>query len=164
MVDIQNIIYEGLILSACAALFITITMRVNPRIWLHDYPKDIQAMVPPKSEKEKRLSQLLGIPFLVLLFAFPFYSTLTLRNTTPGEISFGILAINAFGVVFVFNLVDWLILDWLMFCTITPSFVVIPGSERAKGYKDYGFHFRGFLIGTFYSVLVGVIIGLTLSI
>ena len=45
MVDIQNIIYDGLVLSACAALFITITMRANPRIWLHDYPKDIQAMI-----------------------------------------------------------------------------------------------------------------------
>jgi len=162
MVVIQNIIHDGLILTACAALFITITMWANPRIWLHDYPKEIQAMVPPKSEKEKRLSLMLGIPFLVLLFAFPFYSTLTLRITTPGEISFGILAINAFGVVFVFNLVDWLILDWLMFCTITPPFVVIPGSEGARGYKDYGYHFRGFLIGTLYSVLAGVIIGLTL--
>ena len=164
MIDIQNIVYDGLILSACVSLFITITMWVNPRIWLHDYPKDIQAMVPPKSEREKRLSLLLGIPFLVFMFAYPFYSTLTFRNTTPGEISFVMLAINAFGVIFTFNLIDWLILDWLMFCTITPSFVVIPGSEGARGYKDYGFHFRGFLIGTLYSVLVGVIIGFVLSI
>ena len=27
---------------------------------------------------------------------------------------------NAFGVSFAFNLVDWLLLDWLLFCLITP--------------------------------------------
>ena len=40
MIDIQNIVYDGLILSACVSLFITITMWANPLIWLHDYPKD----------------------------------------------------------------------------------------------------------------------------
>jgi hypothetical protein len=49
--------------------------------------------------------------------------------------------------VFVFNVVDWLILDWFMFCTLTPRLVVIPGSEGLAAYKDYGFHFRGFLHG-----------------
>ncbi len=84
MVTIQNIIHDGLILTACASLFITITLWANPRIWLHDYPKDIQAMVPPKSEREKRLSLWLGIPFLVLLFAFPFFSTLEFKEYNPG--------------------------------------------------------------------------------
>jgi hypothetical protein len=27
-------------------------------------------------------------------------------------------------------------------------FVVLPGTEGLAGYKDYGFHFRGFLLGT----------------
>jgi hypothetical protein len=62
------------------------------------------------------------------------------------------------GIVFVFNVVDWLILDWFMFCTLTPRLVVIPGSEGMAAYKDYGFHFRGFLHGTVYLILGGLVI------
>jgi len=163
MASISKIILDGLVLSAIASIFILITMGVNPRIWLQDYPQDIQARVPPKTEKEKRLSLALGIPFLVLLVAVPFVSTLVLKNQHQDTLSYLSLVIHAFGVVFVFNVVDWLVLDWLMFCTITPGFVVISGSEGAEGYKNYMFHFRGFLIGTTLSVVAGLIIGAVVS-
>ena len=98
------IIFDGLILSVVASVFIFATLRLNPRIWLQDYPRDVQARVP---QKQKR----------------------------SGDF------------------------HWLIFCTITPGFVVIPGSEGAEGYKNYGFHFRGFLIGTDFSAVAGLIIG-----
>jgi len=163
MVSIPKIILDGAVFSVIASVLIVITLRLNPRLWLQDYPQDIQALVPPKTDKEKRLSLVLGILFLVLLAAIPLVSTLALNSQYQGEISFFSLAINAFGVVFVFNVVDWLVLDWLMFCAITPGFVVIPGSEGAKGYKDYGFHFRGFLIGTVFSAVAGLVIGAIVS-
>lgn len=47
----------------------------------------------------------------------------------------------------VFNVLDWLVLDWLIVVAIRPRFIVLPGTEGMAGYKDYGFHFRGFLIG-----------------
>ncbi len=161
--DISRTILDGLILSVLASIFIVVTMRFKPRIWLQDYPDDIQALVPPKTEEEKRLSLVLGIPFLILLFAVPFISTLALKSRHQGDVSFFLLAANAFGVAFVFNVIDWLVLDWLMFCTITPSFVVIPGTEGAAWYKDYWFHFRGFLIGTVFSAVVGLVIGAIVS-
>jgi len=158
MLNITELIVDGAVLSILASLFIIITLRLNPRIWLQDYPKDVQAKVPPKTPQEKRLSLLLGIPFLLLLITIPFVSSLTLKYQTQGPISFWALFINSFGVVFIFNLVDWLILDWLMFCAITPRFVVIPGTEGMTGYKDYFFHFRGFLIGSVFSAVAGLII------
>jgi hypothetical protein len=69
------------------------------------------------------------------------------------------IILAAFGVGLVVNLFDWLVLDWLIFCTWTPSFAVIPGTAGFAGYKDYGMHFRGFLIGTALSVVLGVVIG-----
>lgn len=159
MVSVPRIILDGLLFSAIASVFIIVTLRLNPRIWLHDYPPDIQARVPPKTEGERRRSLLVGLPFLILLVAVPLISTLVLKRQCQGEISFLQLALHAFGVVFVFNVVDWLVLDWLMFCAITPGFVVIPGSEGAAGYKDYGFHFRGFLKGTAFSAVAGLAIG-----
>ena len=163
MLSISKIITDGVVLSLLASLFIVITLRLNPRIWLQDYPKDIQDKVPPKTQKEKRLSLILGIPFLVLLAIVPFVSSLTLKYENSGNISFFLLFMNAFGVAYIFNLVDWLLIDWVMFCTITPKFVVIPGTEEMAGYKDYFHHFRGFLIGTVISAVAGLIIAVIVS-
>ena len=72
MILINRILLDGLILSVTASLFIFISLYVNPRIWLQDYPKEIQAKVPPKSKVEKRLSLIFGIPFLIVLILCPF--------------------------------------------------------------------------------------------
>lgn len=45
------------------------------------------------------------------------------------------------------SLADLIILGWIIFCVITPNFIVIPGTRGAAGYKDYRFHFFGFLKG-----------------
>ncbi|MBN1265265.1 MAG: hypothetical protein JXA25_07215 [Anaerolineales bacterium] len=156
--DLQKLLTDGAILSGLASLFIVISLRLYPRIWLHDYPADIQAAVPSKTPQEKKLSLLWGIPFMLLLLAVPLFSTLTLEQQAGGTIPFWTLFLHAFGIVLIFNLFDWLILDWLMFCTITPEFLVIPGSEGMSGYKDYWFHFRGFLFGTLFSAFGGLII------
>lgn len=50
-----------------------------------------------------------------------------------------------------------LIMDWLIICIITPKWVVIEGTEGCKGYKDYMFHFKGFLIGCVYTAIMAVI-------
>ena len=159
MINISRIVIDGLILSGLASVFIVITLWINPRIWLQDYPEDIKVMVHPKTDIEKRLSLLTGIPFLILLFVVPFVSTLLLKLKHPGDTSFLTVSLHAFGVSFIFNIIDWLLLDWLMFCTFTPPFVVIPGSEGMAGYKNYWFHFRGFLIGTVISAVAGLVIG-----
>jgi hypothetical protein len=156
--DLTRTLLDGMILTILASIYIIITLKYNPRIWLQDYPKDIQNMVPPKTGREKRLSLILGIPFIILLLGVPFLSTLAMGLRSRGDVGFIPLFVNAFSVTFVFNIIDWLVLDWLMFCTITPRFVVIPGTEGAAGYKNYFFHFRGFLIGTLLSIVGGLII------
>ena len=158
MINLSRIIQDGLLLSIISSFIIIISLFINPRTFLQDYPKDIQAKVPPKTPSEKRLSLLLGIPFLLALLFVPLISTLLLKQQNGETSTFIALFLNAFGIVFIFNLVDWLLLDWLMFCTITPKFLIIPGTEGMPGYKEYGFHFRGFLIGTVLSLVFALII------
>ena len=158
MFSIRKVVLDGATLSFIASLLLIVSLRLNPRIWLQDYPEAIQDKVPPKTEREKRLSLIFGIPFLVLLVAVPFISTLALKRQGGGDVSFLQLFLNAFGVAFTFNLVDLLLLDWLMFCTITPKFVVIPGTEGMEGYKDYSHHFKASMIGTVLSVVAGLVI------
>jgi hypothetical protein len=156
MMNLTKILADGAILSLCASLWLILSLWINPRIFLHDYPPRIQEKVPPKTKSERRLTNFFGVPFMLLLLLGSFFSTLSLKE--QGNVQFWALWLNAAGVVFVFNVVDWLILDWLMFCTITPRFVVIPGSEGMPEYKDYGFHFRGCLHGAVYSALGGLVI------
>jgi len=158
MFSIRKIVIDGAILSFIASLLIMISLRINPRMWLQDYPQDIQNKVPPKTEREKRQSLIVGIPFLVVLAAVPFISTLMLKRQSGGDTSFLQLLLNAFGVAFVFNLVDLLLLDWLMFCTIAPKFLVIPGTEGMRAYKDYCYHFKASLVGTALSIVAGLVI------
>lgn len=158
MLNIYKLIVDGLTLSILASIVIGATLWINPRIMLQDYPKDIQALAPPKTPREKQLVNIIGIPFLLLLVGFPFFSTWVLKQANNGNVSFPILFVNTFGVFWISNLWDLLVLDWLIGCTFTPKFAIIPGTEGAAGYKDYAFHFRGFMIGTVLSLIVGLIV------
>lgn len=153
--DVTRALVDGSLLSLAASALIFASLRANPRIWLNDFPPDIRRAVPPKTDAEKRQSTLWGIPFLAVLLGGPLLSTVLLGRTEPGA-TFGRLFFHAFTVAFVFNLVDLLLIDWLVLCALTPRSLVIPGTEGMAGYKDYGHHFRGFLVGTVFSVVVGL--------
>jgi len=60
--------------------------------------------------------------------------------------------------LFVFNIFDLIILDWLFFCTVQPRSMVLPGTEGMAGYRDYRFHFIGFLKGLGFSAVGGLLI------
>ena len=154
-----HIVRDGLILSLLATLFILVSIRINPRLWLGDYPKPIQTQVPPKDEQEKRLSRWIGIPFMLLLLGVPLVSAWRLQALGEGLLPFASLVLIAAGVAFVFNLVDLLLIDWLVFCTLTPDFIILPGTKGHPAYKDYAFHFRGFLTGTLFSAVLGLLLG-----
>lgn len=64
--------------------------------------------------------------------------------------------LHTFGILMIFNLVDLLIIDWLIFCWITPRFVVIPSTAGMKGYKDYKFHLRGAIVATHILAIVSL--------
>ena len=150
-------ITHAIIFVSLATLSLVGFVMVNPRLMLQDYPPEIKAIVPPKTPEERRLSIWLGLPFITLLLLFPVYAVAVLNSRYGGQLDFFSLWLYAFGIAFAFNLWDWLVLDWLIFCTITPRKFVIPGTEGHPAYKDYFFHFRGFLIGTIFSTVLGLI-------
>lgn len=153
MIHLSQLILDATLYIALATFFLLALVFYNPRLMLQDYPPAIQALVPVKTETEKRQSFWLGMPFLLALLIPPFAFTFRLD-----ESSFLGLFLHAFGVVWAFNLWDWLVLDWLVFCTLTPKPFVISGSEGHPAYKDYAFHFRGFLIGTGFSLMLGLMV------
>jgi hypothetical protein len=105
------------------------------------------------------MSALLG-----LLFGVPFTAALLWRTATSGSHSFWDLFAYAFGVLFIFNLVDLLILDWLIVCWFEPRWVILPGTEHIAIPNPYIHHFKEFLMGTVGLGIVSLAIAALLSI
>src|SRR5579863_2757016 len=74
LLDTARIVRDGVLLSVVASTYLLFLLRFNPRIFLGHFPKEIRDIVPPKSEKERRMSILLG-----LLIGAPF--ALATRNS-----------------------------------------------------------------------------------
>jgi hypothetical protein len=127
---------------------------INPRMMLHSYPKEVQKLVPPKTDKERGMTVYFAIPLLVVMIGYPAIVT-WYYNPQPTE--FLPVFATMWGLMLAMNLYDLLVLDWVMFCAITPKFVVIKGSEGSPGYKDYMFHFIGFLKGIVITVVISAI-------
>jgi hypothetical protein len=159
LLDTTRIVRNGALVSVVGSIFLLVLLRFNPRVFLRHYPKEIQKIVPPKSEKERRMSILLG-----LLIGAPLISVLLWRTATLGSHSFWELFAYAFGVLFIFNLVDLLILDWLIVCWFEPRWVILPGTEQIVIPKQYLHHFKGFLMGTVGLAIVSLAIAALLSI
>ena len=125
MIDVVWIVIEGLVYSFILSLIVMGARYHNPCIELHSYPKDVQGAVHPKTEREKRQTSVVGIIFMVILSGFPFVSTILLKQETS-RLSLSDAFINAFGIAFIFNLVDLVILDWLKRVLLRLGFSLFP--------------------------------------
>lgn len=153
----QLILHAAIYITLGTIALLAVVLR-SPRLMLQDFPKSVQDAVPPKTEAEKRLSVRWGLPFILILLCYPFVATFLFESQRADPPGFATLFVFAFGIAFAFNLWDLLALDWLLLCTITPRWAIVPGTEGNPGNKDYAFHFRGFLIGCLLSAALAAII------
>jgi hypothetical protein len=163
--SIQRILIDGTIMNVLLTIVVYGSIHVNPLFWISDYPPDIQEVVGvvdvPIGQK-----LIAGALSFCIVVGVPLYSNAKLRRRNNGELSFLAAFAHSALLFFYFAVWDLLILDWLIFVTIQPSFIVIPGTEGLAGYKDYWFHFEvSFLSWTqWISMLVGglVLAGLSM--
>ena len=138
-------------MSLGASAYLLALLRFNLRIFLGHFPKQIREVVPPKSRREQRMSIVLALPIGIGFGGALFWRTATLETR-----SFWELFAYAFGVLFIFNLVDLVILDWLIVCWIKPPWVILPGTEQIAVPNPYIHHFKEFLMGTVGLGIVGL--------
>ncbi|GAB6437524.1 MULTISPECIES: nitroreductase [Bacillus] len=154
MSSFEQMMYVGVSMSIVLSIMILGSLYYNPRLSLTEYPKDIQKVVFPKAIHEKKQTIYFNIAYNAILFGTPFVSTYILHKHE--KLLYIDAYLHTFGILMIFNLVDLFILDWLIFCWITPRFVVIPSTEGMKGYKDYKFHLRGAIVGTKFLAIVSL--------
>ena len=140
-------VIHGLIWSALWGLPIMLMLLWWPQLWLHDYPPALRKVIvlPPLGGKRKAAAYSLVSIWALAVFAFLFWSVLHTYRSLP--VSFSTLFRHAFTMTLLWNLLDLVILDWGVFCTWRPAFIVLPGSEGHPAYRDYRFHAIGFLKG-----------------
>ena len=163
MALLENILLHGTIAGVLLVIYILPIMRfLNPRIWgFSDYPKVITESVEPQTKQERKVGTILFIPFFILMIFVPLWSTIIFENTSGGTISLFDAFLNAFGVLMIGNLFDWLILDMIIVGTWTPDWVVISGTEnmRNTAYKAFRKeHTIGHVYGTIAMALLSLII------
>ncbi|MBN2229068.1 MAG: nitroreductase [Candidatus Thorarchaeota archaeon] len=155
MVLLENILLHGTITCILLIAYLLPIMRfTSPRIWGYsDYPDEIKELVPPQTKEERKQASILFIPFVLMMLGIPIISTMILEVSYGGTLPLLDAFLNAFGVLMMGNLADLFILDWIVVGTITPSWVMLPGTEEMKdtAYKDFRWsHAKGHIPGTLF--------------
>jgi hypothetical protein len=149
----------GIGLSLLLTTITTVSGVIVPDMWVSKYPPDIQQKYGPMSPRAARLRPFVAVLVLVTSLVVPLLGLFALRAKV-GEVPFILAFTFASVTLLVFNLFDLLILDWLLFCTVQPKLMVLPGTEGMAGYRDYRFHFLGFLKGLIFCAVGGLFIAL----
>jgi len=143
--SIKRVLVDGTILSVLLSIVIYGSIYVDPLMWVSDYPPDIQVAVGTVNTS---IGQIIVVVLsLGVIIGVVLRSNAGLRRQNDGRLSFLAAFINGALILFFFAVWDLLILDWLVFVTIQPDFVVVPGTEGMAGYKDYWFHFEVSFLG-----------------
>lgn len=148
---------NGMIWSVLWIAYVYMLLKCFPWEMVHEYPEDIKEKTTLKepTAKQKRQAKLYGgaasIALFAVLAAFP---VLFFHDSAVGFLR---VFFYTWIIAFTWNVVDLLIMDWLLVCTITPDWLILPGTEGCAGYKDYRFHFIGFLQGCIYSSLTALL-------
>jgi hypothetical protein len=162
--SLKRVLVDGTILNLLLTIVVYGSIYVNPLFWVSDYPPDIQEAV---GSVDLPIGQKLiaGVLFLCIVVGVPLYSNAKLRRQNNGELSFLAAFIHSALIFFYFAVWDLVVLDWLVFVTIQPDFIVIPGTEGLAGYRDYWFHFKVSFLGwtQWISILVGGLVMAALS-
>ena len=155
---IQDAFLFGTVSSIWVGMMILLSMRHEPRIWLHDVPDEIRAEVEPKTLREKRLERLWGIPIIGSMIGVPFL--ITLWKHQQYNFNYGSAFLFIWIVFMVFNFLDLVIIDWLIVVWWNPEWARIKGTEHVAHHNNYIFYFAGFLKGIGITAVAAVVFAL----
>lgn len=145
---LQHSLYYGALLSIGLSAIILVSLRYWPMVWIHDAPAEVRAVARPLTEAERRVRWVVTVLFFGWMAVILVASLAALRALSGGSPSFIDTALSTFIIFMTFNLVDLLLLDWLLVETMRPSFLAFPGVDQPAAFGGYTYHFIGFLKGT----------------
>jgi hypothetical protein len=156
---VEHGVMYGLVLSVLVTLIFLIAAPFNPEVLLNDYPPDVKAAYGREKNPWTRLHRrIFSLAMLGALFGILGYSVFSMERISPVPLTYLPLLLLLFVEIFTFNLWDLLVIDWLVFNTLQPKFIFLPGTEGMAGYRNYSFHFQGFLTGIVFSLVSSLVL------
>ena len=137
---------------------------INKEMWLQDYPPDVQAKWGPMSGKAKRQRVVFAVFFFSVLIGAMVYDVFRLEAVLGTQPSFLAIFASIVIILVLFNLVDAVIIDWLILMVIWPGLGVLAGTEGMPGYKDGRLWtinlFKGFALAPTAGLLVAGVVSI----
>ena len=115
----------GLIWSGLWMAFLYVIMKCFPWEMLHDYPEDVRraSTLPEPTRKQKRNAKIFGgIGSIIIFGALIVFGLFRFRTERPG---FMTLFWFLFIIAMSWNVVDLLVMDWLLVCTVRPAWLIM---------------------------------------
>lgn len=138
----RRIAIDGAALGASFALLVIVSLRLDARVWLDDYPPDVRAAVGDMAGAPTGLKVAAGVALFAVVLTGVIYSNHRLWIDSGKRSGFGTAFVHTLALFWVVNAFDVVVVDWLFFVTLQPDFVVLPGTAGLAGYRDYGYHLR----------------------
>ena len=136
---IINFFIDVISISVLLYVPVFLMIRINPRLLMHDYPPELRKAVPPRTKKETiqfLIGALLTLAINLNYIMITFQNFLKEYHPSYLHVFLRWLMIDVFVCA-----VDLFICDYYIVCTLTPKFIIVPGTEHLmKVYKDKTFH------------------------
>jgi hypothetical protein len=150
----------GLLFSACFTVVLLAGGLVARDFAVHSFPPAIRERYGPKSRRGRQVTAVVAALIAVLVIGVVTAGMLQVRAVT-GELGFVSAFATAAVIMHTFNIVDLLVLDWLVFVRWQPGVMVLPGTEGMPEYRDLRFHFDGFVKGLGICTVIALIAAAT---
>jgi hypothetical protein len=148
----------GMVLGTVLTVMIVVSLLINKEMWLQDYPPDVKAKWGPISQTANRQHFVFAIAFFGVLIGATVYDVIRLERVLGTPPSFLAIFTSIVIVFALFNLVDAVIIDWLILLVLWPGLGVLPGTEGMAGYRDARRWTINLLKGFVLAPLAGVLV------
>lgn len=154
---LRGALIYGFVLSLALTTLSVISGTIALDMFVDKYPPDIKQKYGPMSPRAARLRPYIAALLFITMLVIPLIGLFALHAEIKSVSFLPALVFSSIALL-VFNTFDLIILDWLLFCTIRPRAMTLPGTEGMAGYRDYGFHFIGFLKGLGFTLVGSLLI------
>lgn len=143
----ELILTHGLIYTCGFVLIILISVLINPRIWLQDFPGHLTDNIPPKNNREVKQTFITGFIFAVFIVSFPLYSlSVYIGNYDSLNIDYSFF-LHTFSVMMICNFLYWMIFHRLIFNLLIGRLRTVPGLSKKIKLTGWKRQILGMFVG-----------------
>lgn len=158
------VLEAAVVTSVLFVVIVIISLAYNPRLWIQDFPKEMQAEMAPLSRDERLARVLVAFLLLGVVIGIPLLSVLRLKSM-QGSITFLEGFLHIWIIFMSVSLIDLVIIDWAIVVWWQPDFLSTPEIEPLSQYNTYRFHviehLKGTVLLTAVALVLSVIVALT---